>query len=93
MKEIKISLGERKKLEDVRKSLVNLLDASLDILEKIANEYNSGNNLHKAIEDYNLIYKTSKNFISEEELGEIKERYEKIQEIWAPRNTKNGKRI
>ena len=93
MEKIKILLEKREELEDIRKSLVSLLDISLGILKGVANKYGQGYKLHKAVEDYGLIYKISKNFLSGEELGKIEERHEEIQEIWAPRHTKNEKKI
>ncbi|MCH8945808.1 MAG: hypothetical protein IIA85_02705 [Nanoarchaeota archaeon] len=93
MKEIKILLEERGELEDVRKSLVSLLNVSLGILKEVANKYGPGDKLYEAIKNYDLIYNISKDFLSEEGLEEIKERYGEIREIWAPKYTKNEKKI
>ena len=93
MKEIKILLEKREELEDIRKSLVSLLNVSLGILKEFANKYGSGDKLYNIIKDYDLIYNISKNFLSEEGLEEIEERYREIQEIWAPKYTENEKKI
>ena len=93
MKKIKILLEEREELGNIRKSLVSLLDVSLGILKEVANKYGPGDKLYYVIKDYDLIYNISKNFLSEGGLEEIEERYREIQEIWAPKYTKNEKKI
>ena len=84
MEKIKSLLEKRGEIENIGKSLSVLLNSSLDVLQKVAINHDPGEELHKAIKDYDLIYETSKNFLSEEELRRIKKRHGEIQERWAP---------
>ena len=76
-------------MSSVREASINLLNASLEVLSEAAEEIRnkesvSGEELSQVINDYLSLYELSKNFLSEEELKQIKERYKKVQEMWAP---------
>ena len=65
-----------------RKGLVVLLDASLDVLKKVASDFSPGEELHRAISNYDAIHKAATNILPEGELEKINHRYEKIEGIW-----------
>jgi len=83
MEEIKKLLEEEKKIENVRKSLVALLGASLDVLEKVARDHDPGKELCGTNQNYLDIFRISKGYLPEEELEKINDRYIKIRDTWA----------
>jgi myo-inositol catabolism protein IolC len=89
MKQIIAQIREEENMGHVRGGLIFMINASLIVLEKAANEVKDNENIErkelvKSINNYRSLHGLAENFLSEQELNEINRRYGELQEIWAP---------
>lgn len=81
MKTIKEILEEEGKIKEVRNVLLVMINASLKAIEEVAQK-DSENPLYKRVESYMQIMRVAKDYLTEEQVRKISERFGQLARSW-----------